>query len=118
VDRSAAEAGGVNAPLVDWAQSGRRFDTHRRVVVVGFKTCMYFLVVLVLALGEKTYHDVREAGSFKGGISLVIARASLDRFPGIALLFSLVVGSYLVLQEIDRAMAKGAVQAVFRATSC
>jgi hypothetical protein len=93
-------------PLVDWAQSGRRFDTYRRAVVIGYKTFTYALVVIILAIGEKIYHGVREAGSLQGAINLVIANFNLDRFLGMVLLFSLVVGSYLVLQEIDRAMGK------------
>jgi hypothetical protein len=100
-------------PLLDWAQSGHSFGTHRRAVVVGCKTLIYALVVIVLGIGEKTYHGVHEAGSLQGGISLVIANASLDRFLGMVLLVSLIVGSYLVLQEIDRAMGKGALFSLF-----
>ena len=37
-----------------------------------------------------------------------MANADLDRFFGMVLLFSVVVGSYLLLQEVDRAMGKGA----------
>jgi hypothetical protein len=95
-------------PLLDWAGSGHSFATHRRIVVIASKTLIYGLVVTVLAVGEKIFHGVREAGSLQGGISSVIAHANLDRFFGMVLLFSLVVGSYLLLQEIDRAMGKGA----------
>jgi hypothetical protein len=95
-------------PLLDWAQSGYRFDGHRRIVVIVGKTLVYGLVVTVLAIGEKIFNGIRETGSLQGGISSAIAHADLDRFFGMVLLFALVVGSYLLLQEIDRAMGKGA----------
>ncbi len=94
--------------LLDWAQSGQRFDNHRRIVVILCKTLIYGLVVIVLGIGEKVYHEARKTGSFQEGVSGVIANANLDRFFGIVLLISLVVGSYLLLREIDRAMGKGA----------
>jgi hypothetical protein len=100
-------------PMLEWAQSRYRFDTHRRAVVIACKTLIYGLVVFVLAIGEKIFHAVREAGSLRGGISFVIANANLDRALGIILLFSLVVGSYLVLQEVDRAVGKGALFGLF-----
>ena len=98
---------GKMIPLVDWMQSGHRVATQRRAVVVAFKTFIYFLAVFVLAVGEKIFHGVRETGSLHGGINHVIANASLGRFLGITLLFTLVVGLYLVLQEISRAMGEG-----------
>ncbi len=64
-------------PLLDWAQSGYRFGTHRRAVVIGCKTFMYRLVVIALGIGEKIFHSVREAGSFQDGISHVIANSNL-----------------------------------------
>jgi hypothetical protein len=104
---------GKVVPLLDWAQSGYRFDTHRRAVVIGCKTFIYGLVVIVLGIGEKIFHSVREADSFRGGISSVIANANLDRFLGLVLLISLIVGSFLVIQEISRAMGKGALFKLF-----
>jgi hypothetical protein len=95
-------------PLLEWSGSRYSFATHRRIVVIALKTIVYGLVVIVLASGEKIFHGMRETGSLQGGISAVIAYASLDRFFGLVLLFSLVVGSYLLLQEIDRAMGNGA----------
>jgi hypothetical protein len=100
-------------PMLEWAQSRYRFRIHRPAVVIVCKTFIYGLAVTVLAVGEKIYHGARETGSVGEGISLVIAHASLDRSLGIILLFSLVVGSYLVLQEIDRAMGKGALLKLF-----
>jgi hypothetical protein len=100
-------------PTLEWAQSRYRFKTHRRAVVVACKTFIYGLIVGVLVIGEKIFHGVRETGSFHGGVGLVIANANLDRSLGIVLLLSLVVGSYLVLQEIYRAMGKGALFKLF-----
>jgi hypothetical protein len=99
--------------LVDWAQSGHRVGSHRPAIAIGIQTFSYGLVVIVLVVGERMFHAVREAGSLQGGISIVIANANLDRFLGIVLLYSLVVGSYLVLQEIDLAMGKGALLRLF-----
>lgn len=102
-------------PVLECAQSRYRFDTHRRAVVIACKTFIYGLVVTVLLIAEKIFHGFRETGSLQGGIRLVIANASLDRALGIVLLFSLVVGSYLVVKEIDRVMGKGALFRLFLA---
>ena len=77
------------------------------------KTFIYGLVVLVLGIGERVFHSVREAGSFRDGISRVVASANLDRFLGLVLLISLTVGTFLVMQEISRAMGKGALFRLF-----
>ena len=95
-------------PLLDWAQSGRRFDTQRRVVVIAGKTFVYGLVVLVLGIGERMFEAFRKQGSWSKGIDFLIANANIDRFLGLVLLITLVVGTYLTLQEIDRAFGKGA----------
>jgi hypothetical protein len=99
---------GKVVPLLDWAQSGYRFETHRRAVVIAGKTFIYGLVVIVLGIGEKVFYSVRELGSLRDGISRVVANANLDRFLGLVLLISLTVGTFLVMQEISRAMGKGA----------
>jgi hypothetical protein len=100
-------------PLLDWAQSGYRFNAYRPAVVIVCKTLIYGLVVILLGIGEKIFHAARRAGSLRGGIDFVISHANLDRFLGMVLLVSLVVGSYLVLQEVDRAMGKGALLRLF-----
>jgi hypothetical protein len=104
---------GKVVPLLDWAQSGYRFDGYRRAVVIACKTFIYGLVVIVLGIGEKIFHSVREAASFQDGISRVIANANLDHFLGLVLLISLTVGSFLTMQEISRAMGKGALFRLF-----
>ena len=55
---------GKVVPVLDWAQSGYGFDTHSRAVVIGCKTFIYDLGVLVLGIGEKGFHSVLESGSF------------------------------------------------------
>jgi len=100
-------------PLLDWAQSGYRFDTHRRAVVIVGKTFIYGLVVIILGIGERIVHSIREAGNIQDGISRVVANANIDRFLGLVLLVSLIVGSYLIMQEISRAMGKGALFRLF-----
>jgi hypothetical protein len=102
-------------PMLEWTQSRHRFDTHRRAVVIASKTFIYGLIVGVLLIGENIFHGVRATGNVSGGIRLVIANARLDRSLGIVLLLSLVVGSFLVLQEINRAMGKGALFKLFLA---
>jgi hypothetical protein len=104
---------GKVVPLLDWAQSGYHFDNHRRAAVIACKTFIYGLVVIVLGIGEKVFHSVREAGSLRDGISRVVANANLDRFLGLVLLISLTVGTFLVMQEISRAMGKGALFRLF-----
>ena len=64
-------------------------------------------------IGGKIFQGVREAGSLEGGINLEIAKASLDRGLGLVVLITVVVGLYLVMQEISRAMGKGALFRLF-----
>jgi hypothetical protein len=99
--------------LVDWAESGYRFANHRRAAVIACQTLVYCLVVILLGIGERIVHSVREAGNIQDGLARVLANANTDRFVGGALLVSLIVGSYLVMQEISRAMGKGALFKLF-----
>lgn len=39
---------GKVVPILDWAESGYRFEGYRRIVVVAVKTLSYGLVVMVL----------------------------------------------------------------------
>ena len=48
------------------------------------------------------------AGSLGEAISNLVVNANFDRFMGLVLLISLVVFVYMVLQEIEGAMGKGA----------
>ena len=99
--------------LLDCAESGYRFATYRRIVVVGCKTLTYCVAVILLGVGERIIHSIREAGNIQDGLAQVLANANVDRFLGGALLVSLVVGSYLVVQEISHAMGKGALFRLF-----
>jgi hypothetical protein len=103
---------GKVALLLNLAQ-GSRVGTHRRAVIVACRTFVYGLVVFALIAGERMFHGVRETGSLQGGVSRAIASANLDRFLGLVLLLSLIVGVYLTVQEIDRAMGKGALFRLF-----
>lgn len=94
-------------PLLDWAQSGYRFAAHRRVVVIAGKTFVYAVVVIVLGIGDRILKVARTEGSFSGAIDSLIANANVDRFLGLVLLISIVVGTYLTIQEIDRALGEG-----------
>ena len=42
-------------PLLDWADSGYRFESYRRIVVIAGKTVIYALVVIVLGIGERIF---------------------------------------------------------------
>ena len=100
--------------MLDWAESGRRADsTHRRIVVVAFKTFVYALVVIVLGIGEKIFEAYRKAGTLDGAVSRLMANANVDHFMGLVLLISLVVFVYLAMQEIERVMGKGALLRLF-----
>jgi hypothetical protein len=99
---------GKVVPLLDWAQSGYRFDGYRRIVVVTCKTFVYASVVIVLGIGERIFKAYREANSLGEAVTRLIANANVDRFLGLVLLISMVVFVYLLMQEIERAMGKGA----------
>jgi hypothetical protein len=99
--------------LVDWAESGHRFANYRRGVVIGFQTFIYCLAVILFGIGERIVHGVREAGNIHDGLVRVVSNANVDRFLGGALLVSLVIGLYLVMQEISSAMGKGALFKLF-----
>ncbi len=98
---------GKVVPLLDWAQSGYRFETHRRIVVIASKTLIYALVVILLGIGERMFETYRKEGSLGAAIDFMIANSNGHRFLGLVLLISLVVGTYLTLQEIDHAMGEG-----------
>jgi hypothetical protein len=100
--------------LLDWAESGHGVDkTHRRIVVVAVKTLVYALVVIVLGIGERIFEAYRKAGSLGEAVARLIANSNVDRFMGLVLLISLVVFVYLMMQEIESAMGKGALFKLF-----
>jgi hypothetical protein len=99
--------------LMDWAESGRRVSTYPRIAVIACKTFIYGLAVIALGIGERVIHSYHRTGDFREAISLVIANVNLDRFFGCVLLISLVVSAYLTMEEINRAMGKGALFTLF-----
>jgi len=88
-------------------ESGHRFETHRRIVVIAGKTLVYALVVIVLGIGDRIFEEFRKEESLSAVINFMIGSANMQRFLGLVLLMSLVIGTYLTMQEIDRAMGKG-----------
>lgn len=100
-------------PLLDWAQSGYRFETHRRVVVIAGKTMVYAAAVIVLGIGERLFEAFRKEGSLSAAVNSVAANANINRFLGLVLLISLVIAIYLATQAIDDAMGKGALFKLF-----
>ena len=94
--------------LIDWAESGRDFGSHRRIVVIAFQTFVYAFAVFALGIGERILEAAHKAHSLRDGFDMVIANAHFDRFIGLVILISMVVFVYLVLQEIQRAMGQGA----------
>jgi len=99
--------------LLDLTRFGHAFNSYRPAVVIVVKTIIYGLVVIIVGMGERIIRSVREVGSLQAGIALLIANANVDRFLGLVLLVSLIVGSYLTVQEISRAMGKGALFKLF-----
>jgi hypothetical protein len=100
------------ALVLDWAQ-GSRLAKQPRAVVIACWTFVYALAVVVFLIGGKIFQGAREAGSLQGGINFEIANASLDRALGLVVLIAVVVGLYLVMQEISRAMGKGTLLRLF-----
>ncbi len=94
-------------PILDWAQSGYRFENYRRIVVIASKTLVYALVVMVLGIGERLLETYHKEGSINAAFDFMIANSNGHRFLGLVLLISIVVGLYLTLEEIDRAMGEG-----------
>src|SRR5215472_2866213 len=83
-------------PLLDWTQSGHRFETHRRIVVIGSKTLIYGLVVILLGIGDRLFEDFSKEGSLSAAVNLFVANANVQRFLGLVLLISLVIFIYLI----------------------
>jgi hypothetical protein len=81
-------------PLLDWAQSGYRFASHRRIVVIAAKTIVYAVVVIVLGTGERIFETFHKQESLGAAINFMVANANMQRFLGLVLLISLVVGVY------------------------
>ena len=99
--------------LLDWSQTGHRLNKYPRIVVIIGKTIIYAFAVIVVGLGERIIDSKRKAGSFQSAIHAMIANANFDRFLGFVLLISMIVGAYLTVQEISRAMGKGALIRLF-----
>ena len=77
------------------------------------KTLIYALVVMLLGIGERIVDASRPQASLRAGMQFLIANVGGHRFLGLVLLVSLVVGAYLTMQEIERAMGEGALFRLF-----
>jgi len=99
--------------LLDWALSGHQRRRYRRAVAIAGKTFIYAFAVTLVGMGERIVDSMRKAGSAQAGISDLIANANFDRFVGLVLLVSLMVGLYLVIEEIGDAMGNGALFKLF-----
>jgi len=95
---------GKVVPLLEHAQAGYKFRGYRRIVVITFKTIAYAVVVLVAGTGERLFEAAHQDGGFAAGFQQLVADASFQRFLGTTLLISLVLGLYLAIQEINRAL--------------
>jgi hypothetical protein len=94
--------------LIDWAESGRDFGSHRRIVVIACQTFVYAFTVSTLGIGERILEAAHKAHSLREGFDMTLANAHFDRFIGLVILISMLVFVYLVFQEIQRALGKGA----------
>jgi hypothetical protein len=106
--RTANDYPAATAFRIDWAESGHRFENHRRITVIVAKTLAYAMVVIVLGTCERLFEGFRAQGSLGAAMQFVIAHASIRHFLGLVLLLGLVVGSFLTWQEIDDALGEGA----------
>lgn len=99
--------------VMEWADSRRRQTRMPLAIVVLLRTMVYGLAVLALGIGDRIFHGIRETGSLRAGFALVLANARIDRFVGLVILISVIVGVYLTFQEINRAMGQGALRRLF-----
>lgn len=93
--------------LLDWAQSRFKFEPYPRIAVIVGKTFVYAVAVMVFRIGERFLGFFRHEKSVSAAFDSLIAGADAHRFFGLLLLISMVVGAYLTIQEIDRAMGEG-----------
>ena len=61
--------------LIDWAESGRDFGSHRRIVVIACQTFVYAFAVFTLGIGERILEAAHKAHSLREGFDMVIANA-------------------------------------------
>ncbi len=99
--------------LMEWAEARRRPSRLPRAMVVLFRTMLYGVAVIALGIGERIIHGTRETGSLREGFALMVANANLERFFGLVILISVMVGIYLMMEEISHAMGAGALRKLF-----
>jgi hypothetical protein len=100
--------------LMDWAVSGHQSPRrYPRALGLTFKTLLYGSVVAFFTVAERLWDDFRKTGSLAGGMDYFLAHANLDRILALVILITLLVGTYLVFEELSQAMGAGALYAFF-----
>jgi hypothetical protein len=89
------------------------FEGYPRAVAVASKTVLYGLIVLALGTLEKLIDAYRESGMLGEALRIAAERANQHRFLGTVLCLTLVFGAYFVTSEVNRAMGKGTLFALF-----
>jgi fumarate reductase subunit D len=87
--------------LMDVAQSHYRFGRHRGAVVIGIKTLAYGFAVLLFGIAERIFEFSRKAGSLDRGYTKFIAQVNVYRMLAMVLLITVMIGLYLLAQEIE-----------------
>lgn len=104
---------GKGVLLMEWAAGKREIRRLPLAAIVALRTALYAGVVILLWSLERFIDFSRQAKGVKAGASMLLANANLDRFLGLVILASMVIGTYLVLEEISDAMGPGALRKLF-----
>lgn len=64
--------------------------------------------MIALGSAERVVRAFHQERSWSTAIDQVLANADIHHFLGLVLLLALIVGAYLTVQEIDRALGRGA----------
>jgi hypothetical protein len=99
--------------VMQWAEGEHRVRRLPLAAVVAIRTMIYAVGVIVFWLLERLIDASRHSGSAKAGFAILASNANLDRFLGLVILTSVVIGAYLALEEISRAMGPGALRKLF-----
>jgi hypothetical protein len=91
----------------------RKLESYRRIVAVAVKTLLYGACTLLLGCVERFLDALRQAGTFDGAFTGIIAQASLYRFLAWVLGISLIFAIYFVWSEINERMGEGALWSLF-----
>ena len=104
---------GKGVLLMEWAAGKREMRRLPLAAIVAMRTAIYASAVILLWSLERLIDASRQAKGVRAGAAMLLANANLDRFLGLVILASLVIGTYLVLEEISHAMGPGALRKLF-----